>query len=176
MTTSNAGNRADGDAIIQRSFAYATGVDRRDWALYADCFTDPCEFDFSSWNQRPPTLIGPATWAANVAGTNGNFDATQHMMSNHVITFISDDEAIGVNELIAQHWFSTASMTTFGRADEVSWCILGGHYTNTYQRCPDRQWRIARCRLDVRYTTGNPGVFSLARGRGASADAEPSTG
>jgi hypothetical protein len=173
--TANSGSSADRDAIIQRSFAYATGVDRRDWALYADCFTDPCEFDFSSWNQRPPTMIGPAVWAVNVAGTNGNFDATQHMMSNHVITFTGDDEAIGVNELIAQHWFSAESMATFERPDEVSWCILGGHYTNTYVRCSDGAWRITRCRLDVRYTTGNPGVFSLARGRRASVKAASSS-
>ena len=164
--TADSGSTADRDAIIQRSFAYATGVDRRDWALYADCFTDPCEFDFSSWNQRPPSMISPAVWARNVAGTNGNFDATQHMMSNHVITFTGGDEAVGVNELIAQHWFSAESMTAFGLTDEVAWCTLGGHYTNHYRRTDDGAWRISRCRLDVRYTTGNPGVFSLARGRG----------
>jgi hypothetical protein len=156
----------DHDAIIQRSFAYAAGVDRRDWALYADCFTDPCQFDFSSWNQRPPSSIGAAAWAEIVRGTNGNFDATQHMMSNHVITFPTPDEAVAVNELIAQHWFSDETMAAFGHAGEVSWCTLGGHYTNTYQRCPDGTWRIARCQLDVRWTTGNAAVFSLARARG----------
>ncbi len=169
-------NTTDRDAVIQRSFAYATGVDRRDWALYADCFTDPCEFDFSSWNSRPPSMIGAAEWAEIVRGTNGNFDATQHMMSNHVITFTSADEAVGVNELIAQHWFSASSMADFGRADEVSWCTLGGHYTNRYLRCPDGAWRIARCQLDVRWTTGNPDVFTLARGRRASAPEASSSG
>ena len=171
----NSASTADRDAIIQRSFAYATGVDRRDWARYAECFTDPCEFDFSSWNNRPPTFIGPTRWATNVAGTNGNFDATQHMMSNHVITFSGPDEAVGVNELIAQHWFSADSMTAFGQPDEVSWCILGGHYTNTYLRCADGAWRISRCRLDVRYTTGNPDVFRFARGRQASAESASSS-
>ena len=161
------------DAIIQRSCAYATGVDRRDWALYADCVTDPCEFDFSSWNSQQAMKIGSAEWARIVAGTNGTFDATQHMMSNHVITFTGPDDsgrdtALGVNELIAQHWFSAETMASFARPDEVSWCTLGGHYSNTYERCDDGIWRISRCRLDVRWTTGNPAVFNLASGRGAS--------
>ena len=38
----------DRQAIVDVVVRYATGVDRRDWALYASCFTDPCEFDFSA--------------------------------------------------------------------------------------------------------------------------------
>lgn len=40
----------DRQAVIDVVVQYATGVDRHDWALYASCFTDPCEFDVSSWS------------------------------------------------------------------------------------------------------------------------------
>ena len=43
--------------------------------LYAACFTDPCEFDFSGWRGR---RRGPdaAEWAAKVRATNGNFETS----------------------------------------------------------------------------------------------------
>ena len=157
---------ADAAAIVQLSYAYAAGIDHRDWALYRSIFTDTCEFDFSSWSGRPAAAIPADDWVAAVRGTNGSFDATQHLMSNHRIEAVDDDTAIGVNELQAQHYFTAESMASFGRPSEPAWCLLGGHYTNRYVRTDDG-WRIAACRLTVRWRTGDESIFPLARGRGA---------
>jgi hypothetical protein len=66
----------DRQAVVDVVVQYATGLDRRDWALYAACFTDPCELDFSGWRGQAAVVLTPAEWAAKVRATNGNFDTT----------------------------------------------------------------------------------------------------
>ncbi len=153
--------------IIEVSYRYASGIDLRDWNLYRTCFTDPCTFDFSSFSGRPPASMPAQVWVDNVRSLNGNFDATQHVMTNHSITFSAADSAVCVTELRAQHWFSPASMDQFGRPGEENWCELGGHYTNDLVRDGDI-WRISTCRLTVRWRLGNEAIFELARSRGAA--------
>lgn len=158
------GRVTDRAAIVAVSISYASGVDRRDWERYRSCFTDPCEFDFSSFSGTPAVTMSSQQWADNVRSLNGNFDATQHIMTNHDITFDGPDSANCVNELQAQHYFTAESMTAFGRPEEAAWCLLGGHYTNHYVR-DGGVWRIARCSLEVRWRSGDERVFALARSR-----------
>jgi hypothetical protein len=157
---------SDHDAIVAVMTAYAAGTDRRDWALFRSLFADPCEFDFSSFNGAPAVTLTPDQWTAGVQAVNGHFDATQHLITNHDICFVGDGEATCVAELRAQHWFSPASMQSFGlSADTIGWCELGGHYANTLTRT-NGVWQIRRCCLVVRWRTGNDEVFRLARQRG----------
>ena len=153
------------DSIVEVTYAYAAGIDRRDWDMYRDVFTDPCEFDFSSFNNAAPATFTPEQWTAGVRAVNGSFDATQHLMTNHLVNFHGSDAATCVTELRAQHWFSRATMSEFGLPDStVNWCELGGHYTNSMTRT-DGRWRISRCHLTVRWRTGNEAIFDLARKR-----------
>lgn len=154
----------DTQQIIRTSYHYASGIDRRDWALYRSVFADLCEFDFTSWSGRPPALLPADTWVDAVRSVNGSFDATQHLMTNHLVDFLDGDTAICVNELQAQHWFSAESMKLFGRPAEAAWCLLGGHYTNRCVRI-GAGWRIDQCRLTVRWRTGDESIFGFARDR-----------
>jgi hypothetical protein len=156
----------DRQAIVDVVVQYATGVDRRDWPLYEACFTDPCEFDFSSWNQQPAATMRPKEWARKVRSVNANFDATQHLSTNYVVTFETDDDATCVSDVHAQHWFSPQRLTELGHPTEVPrWCTVGGFYTNSVVRT-EREWRIRRCHLDVTWVTGDPSVFDIARSLG----------
>jgi SnoaL-like domain len=155
---------SDREAILQLSYAYAAGIDHRDWQLYRSIFTDECEYDFSSWSGRAPAVLAADEWVDAVRSVNGNFDATQHIMTNHRLERIDPDTIVGVNELQAQHWFEAASMESFGRPAELGWCLLGGHYTNRYVRT-DGAWRIGACRLTVRWRTGDESIFAFARAR-----------
>ena len=155
---------ADRQSIVDLSFAYAAGIDHRDWSLYRSIFTDVCEFDFSSWSGRPAAAMPADAWVQAVRSVNGNFDATQHLMSNHRLDRLDATTIVGVNELQAQHWFDGESMASFGRVAEPAWCLLGGHYTNRYVLTPDG-WRIASCRLTVRWRTGDETIFAFARQR-----------
>ena len=113
--------------------------------------------------------LSPHEWAARVRATNGNFDTTQHLSTNHVVTFESPDRAICVSNMHAQHWFSADRLRELGHPsdppDGPRWCTLGGFYTNTVVRTAEG-WRICRCQLDVTWSTGDLSVFELARSLG----------
>ena len=158
-------------SIIDVSYRYAAGIDRRDWTMYGDCFTDICTFDFSSFSGRPPGDLPRNVWVDNVRRTNGSFDATQHQMTNHMISLPpapsnQSPRAVCITELRAQHWFSEETMRRLGHAGETNWCELGGHYTNEIV-LDEGMWRIASCRLTVRWQTGSMAIFELARAIGA---------
>ena len=161
---------ADRQGIAEVALRYATGIDRRDWALYRSCFTDPCELDFSSWSGRPGGPRPADAWVDDVRRTNGSFDATQHLLGNLVVHFDprDTDRAHYEIELQAQHFFSPATLAEHAwPADTVNWCLLGGHYTNRVVRTT-AGWRIARCQLTVRWRTGNDDIFRLARQIGSA--------
>lgn len=145
-------------------FAYASGIDERNWDRYRNCFTDRCWFDFSSFMGTPASEMTADDWVARVRSVNGKFDATQHQMTNLTMAATGSDSADVRVELRAQHWFSTQSMAVFGRGDDVNWCELGGHYNGSLV-WHDDAWRITRWRLTVRWRLGNMGVFTLAMAR-----------
>ena len=134
------------------------------------CFTDPCEFDFSSWSGQPPAVLTPEQWATGVRSLNGNFDSTQHISTNHVVTFDGDDAATCVSYMHAQHWFSAERLAELGHGgDQARWCTLGGYYTNSLRRDSDG-WRIRRCQLDVTWVTGDRSIFDIAGHSATGAD------
>jgi hypothetical protein len=155
-------------AVVDTVIRYATGIDMRDWEAYRSCFTDTCHYDFSSWSGRPGGPMRADDWVSAVRGTNGNFDCTQHISTNHVVTFGDGDPASGratcVSYMHAQHFFTPDTMASFGRAGAVNFCTLGGYYTNQLVRGEDG-WRIADCRLQVTWQTGDTAIFDLARNR-----------
>jgi hypothetical protein len=153
-------------AIVDVVVQYATGIDMRNWELYASCFTDPCEFDFSSWSGRPAAQLSPQQWATAVRSVNGNFDTTQHLSTNHVVTFEGAGRATCVSYMHAQHWFSAERLADLGHGgDQPRWCVLGGYYTNNLVK-DGGVWRIGRCQLDVTWVTGDRTIFDIARALG----------
>lgn len=155
-------------AVVDTVIRYATGIDMHDWTAYRSCFTDICHFDFSSWNGTPGTDLPADQWVAGVRSVNGNFDATQHISTNHVVTFADGGPRSGratcVSYMHAQHFFTAETMDSFGRSGDVNFCTLGGYYTNQLVRGDDG-WRIANCRLTVTWQTGDRSIFQLARDR-----------
>jgi 3-phenylpropionate/cinnamic acid dioxygenase small subunit len=81
------GVRADVADVLVR---YATGIDRRDWALFRTCFTDGCEADYgdtgtfhgvdelTDWMQRAHELCGHTLHRiTNVSVDTGNDDSAR---------------------------------------------------------------------------------------------------
>ncbi len=132
---------------------YATGTDSRDWELFRSCFTDEIEVDFSSGFGQPAVRVAADDWVAATAPRMESFTATQHMITNLVVTFDGDDAAICVAYVRATHHLPNST----GDSDQT----VFGYYTNRFERTPSG-WRIRRLELTALWMTGNFGIFQSA--------------
>ncbi len=79
-------DRHDRQDIAEVLHRYATGIDRRDWELFATAFTDDCELDYGeigTWNGAD-AVVEVMTQMHALAGP------TMHRLSNLVITVDGD--------------------------------------------------------------------------------------
>jgi ketosteroid isomerase-like protein len=143
----------DRAAISDVQLRYATGVDTRDWPLYRSCFTDDIDIDFSSAAGLPPQRMKADDWVEFARRTINGMKATQHMITNHVIT-LAGDEATCVAYVQARHHLPNDT----GGSDQVMY----GYYTNRFVRTPDG-WKIRACKLTVTWNEGNMHILELAR-------------
>jgi hypothetical protein len=164
MTTSAPDWDRERREIIDVTHRYAAGIDRRDWGLLRGCFTDLFELDTSSWSGRPAAMRSAEEFVAGVRQAIGGFDATQHLVTNHLVEPLADAEARCWAEVRAMHWFDPATLRSLRPGASASWCELGGHYTGVLVRDGDR-WRIRRWVFTVRWRDGDETLFELARTR-----------
>ena len=138
----------DRAAISDVVYAYATAVDTHDWELLRSLFTERLFFDFRTF---APDLFGEISSDEVVerAKVNGNFDATQHISSNHRHV-IEGDQATCVSYMQASHFLN--------RPEGNYHCTLYGYYTNSLIRLPEG-WKINRYSLTVTGQTGDPRIF-----------------
>jgi hypothetical protein len=144
--------RLEDELAIRRVLhAYARGVDRRDWALFRSCFTDPVEVDLSSWNGTPAACMAVDEWVAGVRAGLSGFDATQHLTANHLVD-VDGDTARCTSDVQASHVLD-------GRR-----AVIGGWYDTRLTRVEDA-WRIASSTLHVTWREGPEALFAEAARR-----------
>ena len=147
----------DRAAIADLRYAYAHGVDRRDWALYRSIFADRVEFDFFTWAGIRETYDADE-WVALVKATLAPFDATQHTFTNLLIT-LDGDNATCVTNMTARHVLGQESQT------------LGGYYTDRLVRT-EAGWRITACQLMITWEEGDRELFERAAALGPRSRAD----
>jgi len=143
--------------ISEQVIKYAIGVDRRDWAMFADCFTDPVYADFSG-SGIPAVTVVRADLVARVSAALNGFTATQHISPNHVIEFDANDpdRAICHSYMYAQHLLRGS--------DNGEFYLLRGSYTNHMLRTADG-WRIERIIQHRSWEYGNTNAVAEAMAR-----------
>jgi hypothetical protein len=119
--------------IIDVENRYALGVDTRDSELHGSCFAEELEVDMSGMGAGEPMKMSGKAWAEQAVSLVGMFEATQHMITNHVIT-IDGDRATCVAYVNAQHY-----------NPESIWTVVG-YYTNTLERTAEG-WKITKLKL-----------------------------
>ena len=144
----------DRAAISDVVIAYATALDRRDWALMRSLLCDPVAIDYTSFDPALDLEMPADEWVARVTEGLSGFDATQHLSSNHVHLAEGADAARCVSQMQALHVLAEAG-------GEPAVCTLHGYYTTRLVRQPDA-WRIRGVRLVITARTGDPGVFGRA--------------
>lgn len=161
-----------GDAALQQLLdraaisdvvnAYATGLDRRDWALYRSIFLDEIEMDFASVGLRSGAYTAEG-WVRSAQTLFAGFSATQHTSSNHVHE-IQGDRASCMSNMQAEHFVAREPGDGLDAPDADRWTI-GGYYRNELVRTP-AGWKLQRVALIVTWSRGNPAVSAIALRRG----------
>src|SRR6476659_1311312 len=145
-------DRAD---IIDNQHRYAMGIDGRDWPLSRSVFADRTRLDFTAGHGGEPLELDADEWVGRGAARQSGFDATQHQMSNHLVT-LSGDRAECTTYVVARHCIRTDG------EDRIQ--AIGGYYANRLSRL-EHGWKISDCTLKVLWTTGDPHLFELAAQR-----------
>ena len=148
---------ADKLAVAETVYRYATGVDRRDWALYRSLFTDTVTIDFSSFGpDLPPRVMSADDWVAGLVPLFTGLAATQHSMTNPLATV--DGDAATITMYVQAHHVHDPD-------DPASWYTVGGYYDDTLVRV-DNRWLLSGVRLTVTWRAGDPAIMELARAAG----------
>jgi hypothetical protein len=137
----------DRTLISEQVIKYAMAVDRRDWHMFADCFTDPVHADYSE-NGLPAADFARDDLVRIVREAVSGFAATQHLSPNHVIEFDESDpdRALCYSSMYAQHHLAEGS-------DGGELFLLRGSYSNHMLRTPEG-WRIERLIQHVSWRGG----------------------
>jgi hypothetical protein len=161
MTDSNLSLLADRVAISDVVYAYATGLDRRDWALFRSIFTDSIKMKFESAGIRSGTYDADG-WVRSAQRLFAGFSATQHTSTNHVHD-IRGDRATCTSNMQAEHFVAPDAENGLKEGEERF--TLGGYYVNELVRQPEG-WKLYEVTLTWR--AGNPKIPSLAAKLGRS--------
>ncbi len=135
---------------------YATGLDRRNWPLLRSIFADDIDMEYTSVGIKPGRY-GADKWVRNSEVLFAGFGATQHTLTNHVVT-LDGDRAHAVVYMRAEHFIEDLAPA------ENRWTI-GGYYTVDLIRTPD-SWQINAMGLHVTWQTGNKKLSNVAIERG----------
>jgi len=119
--------------IIDVENRYALGVDTRDSEMHGSCFAEELEVDMSGMGMGEPLKTSGKAWAEQAVSLVSIFEATQHIITNHVIT-IDGDHATCIAYVQAKHY-----------KPESIWTVQG-YYTNKLVKTAEG-WKISRLKL-----------------------------
>jgi ketosteroid isomerase-like protein len=130
-----AANFADWLAICETKARYCRCLDTKDWAGYADCFTE----DFVI--ELPPEGNTHRGRDAAIAYIRGTVDdsVTTHHVHNPEVMFDGEDAADVIWALQDRNTWSERRRAAMGNRGHTGY----GHYRERYVRCADGRWRIA---------------------------------
>ncbi|GGN46757.1 hypothetical protein GCM10011349_14280 [Novosphingobium indicum] len=135
---------ADREDIIEVLNLYGFAMDTRRWDLFDRIFTADCDVDYgptSSWQDREQFKTDFGTF-------HELFDATQHVMTNHLVQVDGDTAAA--------HTYGSWRLIRHAAGDPPVW-DGSGYYDDQFVRTPEG-WRVAKRTCRVVFWTGNPKV------------------
>jgi hypothetical protein len=140
---------------------YASGLDARDWDLWASALTDPVSIDMSSFTGLEAVTLPREKHVRAASLIFAGLDVTQHMITNHR-HFVDNDTARVVAHMRAEHWAAEVQ-----GGDRFT---MFGYYDDRLVRTDDG-WRISHVKLVCTRYTGNLEVMNGAHRRGKAKQA-----
>jgi hypothetical protein len=130
----------DHQSIVDVAVRYCVAVDRRDWQMLAGCFTSTVRTDSGE--------LSGQEFVAIVAGALPGFRCTQHLSTNHIVTFdeTDPDRAKCESDMYAQHCLEESAHGTY--------YLLRARYSDQMVRTPDG-WKIESITTTNRWEDGN---------------------
>jgi ketosteroid isomerase-like protein len=135
-------------AICETKARYCRCLYTKDWAGYADCFTEDLELALPPYTQ---VLRGRDVIVAKISAMLDD-SITTHHVHNPEVTFDGADAADVIWAMQDRNLWSERRRREVGSAGHMGF----GHYRERYVRCPDGKWRIARSRLSYLHMDFTP--------------------
>ncbi|MEU6308061.1 nuclear transport factor 2 family protein [Streptomyces chartreusis] len=135
--------------IIDTCTRMARHADQREWELLRGVFAPEVRLDYTSLNGGEPVTLTPEQIVDAWRGVLGSFEATQHLLGNHLVT-VDGDTAV-----------CTASFQATHRKPAVhggSLWTLGGIYRFDLARS-DTGWLITGLVMTATWGDGNRGLM-----------------
>lgn len=148
-------NTNDRAEIVDVTTRMAWFADRRDWDALLTVFADEVDLDYTSLTGGEPARLAAADIVAGWRAGLGGLDATQHLVSNHLVD-VDGDRAVATAQFQAVHVLANPH-------GEPTW-TLGGHYRFGLVRS-DGGWRIDAVTMTTTWATGNQQIMTLAAQR-----------
>ena len=152
MNESTANLFADKLAITELINSFGMSIDLRDWESFRHLFTEQVEFDYSSIGEITGNLRADDIVQTASKDLEG-FQATQHLISNHLIA-IENDTAACKAHVRAMHLLPDQG--------KESLLEMGGYYTAKLIRI-NANWKITGWKFTVLWSCGDLELFELAR-------------
>lgn len=149
--SASAQQRAD---IIEAATRLFWFIDIRDWDAFPGVFADEVTLDYSSVWGGEPARVTPGQIRADWEKLIGAFDATQHLLGNHLVT-IDGDRA----ELTAVFQAVHILANPLG---SPRW-TLGGTY-RIGLRLADCEWKVDSMVMIAQWADGNKDIMNLVSG------------
>ncbi|MEM9255035.1 MAG: nuclear transport factor 2 family protein [Pseudomonadota bacterium] len=153
-------------ALIDNYNRYAQGLDFKDWGMVRSCFADEVYIDYgeiSAPTGSPDVARKADDWLEMLKAVINGFDLTQHTITNHRVD--RDGEYVSCRAyLTADHVVFPDPDSGVIAAEDVATVV--GEYTNGYTLVGG-SWKICRSQLNVRWSSGNVGLFVSAPERAA---------
>lgn len=147
----------DNAKIIEVCTRFAWHADHREWDALQALFTDVVLLDYTSLNGGEPARLDAATLVGNWAKVLGGFDATQHLITNHLVE-VTGDTARCTAAYQATHRLNSSVGGSL-------W-TLGGDYQFELIRS-DARWLISAVTMRATWGDGNQHLAALAAGGNA---------
>lgn len=130
---------ADWRAICETKARYCRCLDTKDWAGYADCFTEDLQLETPPYTE---VMTGRDAIVARISAMLQTSKTTHHV-HNPEIRFDGPDAADVIWAMQDRNVWAEERRAQVGNSGHIGF----GHYHERYVRCPDGQWRIKRSRL-----------------------------
>lgn len=140
--------------IAETCTRMAVHADRREWALLRGLFADKVLLDYTSLNGGDPVRLTPQEIVDAWSATLGGFDATQHLIANHLVQ-VAGDGAVCTASFQATHRLATSHGAPL-------W-TLGGDYRWELARTGGR-WLITAVVMTATWGDGNRDLPAQAAG------------